>query len=160
MEGEVREIQFQVILENKIIGEIGTMKHFNSGLWWFVDYRLPEDERVLDGGFGHLFPHVKNQMLNPLTYREYIGLHDSKRTKEYPEGQEIYNLDIVDDTYLLYVDLVYGLHLIDISNGAIMRYREGIIDDITGNYFEQHEKISKECQGSFDQLVSQTEGKV
>ena len=26
---------------------------------------------------------------------QYIGLHDSKRTEEYPEGQEIYEGDIV-----------------------------------------------------------------
>ncbi len=30
---------------------------------------------------------------------EYTGLRDSKRTKEYPEGQEIYDGDILDCTY-------------------------------------------------------------
>ena len=86
----MREIKFQVILQGKIIGEIGTVEYFNTGLWWFVDYRLPEDEQILDGGLGHLFPNVKNLTLDHLTYREYTGLRDNKRTDEYPKGQEIY----------------------------------------------------------------------
>ena len=33
--------------------------------------------------------------VDPKTVGEYTGLHDSKRTEEYPEGQEIYEGDIV-----------------------------------------------------------------
>ncbi len=79
---------------------------------------------------------------------EYTGLKDKN-------GVESAHFDIANDKYLLYLDLVYGLYLIDISNGAIIRYEEGIIKEITGNYFEQHEKISEDCQRGINKLLSQ-----
>ena len=41
--------------------------------------------------------------------QEFTGLLDSKRTKEYPEGQEIYEGDIVEWTDYEYKDEVNGL---------------------------------------------------
>ena len=79
---------------------------------------------------------------------QYTGLKDKN-------GTESAHFDIANNKYLLYLDLVYGLHLIDISNGAIIRYKEGTIDEITGNYFEQHEEISENCKRSIDQFISQ-----
>ena len=78
----------------------------------------------------------------------YTGLKDKN-------GTDSAHFDIANDKYLLCLDLVYGIYLIDISNGAIIRYKEGIINEITGNYFEQHEKISEDCQRSIDELLSQ-----
>ena len=37
--------------------------------------------------------------VDPATVGQYVGLKDSKRTKEYPEGQEIYEGDIVECVY-------------------------------------------------------------
>jgi uncharacterized phage protein (TIGR01671 family) len=39
---------------------------------------------------------VQNEV-DPETVGQYIGLHDNKRTAEYPEGQEMYVGDIVKD---------------------------------------------------------------
>lgn len=35
--------------------------------------------------------------VDPETVGQYTGLRDSKKTEEYPEGQEIYEKDILDD---------------------------------------------------------------
>jgi len=94
---------------------------------------------------------VLQQELREFDLMQYTGLKDKK-------GVESAHFDIANDKYLLYLDLVYGLYLIDISNGAIKRYEEGIINEITGNYFEQHEKISANCQRSIDKLISQAGG--
>ncbi|MFA5196196.1 MAG: YopX family protein [Bacteroidales bacterium] len=44
----------------------------------------------------------------PESIGQYVGLNDSKRTKEYPEGQEIYEGDFIKDAqgsiYIVYWD--------------------------------------------------------
>lgn len=45
----------------------------------------------------------------PETVGEYIGLKDKKRTPEFPEGQEIYEGDIVKDKYSIGIyEVVYN----------------------------------------------------
>ena len=104
-----REIKFQVILENKIIGEIGTIPHFDLGAWWFVDYRLPEDDQILDCGLGHLFPNAGNSSFNTLTYRGYLGFHDKN-------GKEIYAGDIVES-------IITGSFVNGFTNKKMTEYR-------------------------------------
>ncbi|KKN74698.1 hypothetical protein LCGC14_0387400 [marine sediment metagenome] len=117
--------------------------------WGFIKSKYGED---------YEFHSLADTNVEPLSMTEkmarsqqYTGLKDKN-------GKESAHFDIANDKYLLYLDLVYGLYLIDISNGAIIKYKEGIIDEITGNYFEQHEKISEDCQRSIDQLISQASG--
>lgn len=40
--------------------------------------------------------HVRLEELNDIEIVQYTGLRDSKRTKEYPEGQGIYEGDIIE----------------------------------------------------------------
>jgi uncharacterized phage protein (TIGR01671 family) len=82
---------------------------------------------------------------------QFTGLLDKN-------GKEIYHFDIVNNKWLVFLDLVSGVYLIDISNGDIIRYKyqEGIKYEITRNYFERHQEISQNCQGVIDKLISQT----
>ncbi len=64
-------------------------KRIDNGEWVFGDLLNCEDgskKIVNSDDFYEVIPETVGQ---------YTGLHDSKRTKEYPEGQDIYEGDIV-----------------------------------------------------------------
>gem|GEM_PF-6494740 len=55
-----------------------------------------EWETTDEVGFVNFFHALKQGDLDEKTFGEYTGLKDKKRTKEFPEGQEIYEGDILE----------------------------------------------------------------
>jgi len=74
-----------------------------TGEWVYGYYtKLMEGARIFDAiisdnGYGDL---TRFYIHRRETIGQYTGLHDNKRTAEYPEGQEIYEEDIMQEDAL------------------------------------------------------------
>ena len=139
----MREIKFRGFDEENNCWRYGWYTRLVEGARVFDAIICFEDDGVLTRYYIH----------DDATIGQFTGLHDKN-------GVEIYDFDIVDNTYLVCLDLIYGIHLIDISNGDIIAYKEGTTHENTGKYFEQHEKISQNCQRSIDKFILSPKGKV
>jgi len=106
-------------------------------------------ECVLMGEFSDLF--LPLTRINEIEIMQYTGLQDKN-------GKEIYDSDILNNKWLVLLDLAYGIYLLDISSGDIIRYKyqEGTSYEITGDTFGCHQKVSENCQGVINKLLSQT----
>lgn len=65
--------------------------------------------------------------VDPETVGQFIGLKDFKRTKEYPEGQEIYEGDYIICKKFIggnFVDYVYEKGFVEFKHGAFGLHRK------------------------------------
>ena len=100
------------------------------------------DGRIVDFSCGMLEPFEGYEIM------QYTGLRDSKRTKEYPNGQEIYEGDIVETVTASgspfgNIDVVRyqdgGFKLVDDTDSLLPIYigdKEVISIEVIGNIYE------------------------
>ena len=125
---------------------------------------LPDGYR-LDLGLNIINEHIGN-VNQDWVFQQFTGLNDGTRTKEFPEGKEIYEGDIlttehypfIDEgkqNYVGVVEMVYGcwqyvLHLVNKDKSGISDGVNSIIDDdgeggkgfeIIGNIYENPELL-------------------
>lgn len=77
--------------------------------------------------------------VDPATVGQYVGLHDSKRTAEYPEGQEIYEGDVVEQRLLPTKRIIYKFAALWSQEKAAF-----VIDG--GTPYERRHLLSDYCQ--------------
>jgi len=88
-------------------------KSIQTGKWvygWYYQLRINEKairHYIVENPLPKLRGVSEIEVI-PETVGQYVGLNDSKRTKEYPEGQEIYSGDFIKDAqgsiYIVYWD--------------------------------------------------------
>jgi uncharacterized phage protein (TIGR01671 family) len=76
----MREIKFRAKVDGKVVYSDGFMKHPNGTIIVIID--------IMDEGF-------KTCPIDEGTLEQFTGLKDNKRTKEFPNGQDIYEGDTV-----------------------------------------------------------------
>lgn len=100
-----------------------------DGQWW---YASPEDD-----SWEQFWALVDRK-----TVGQFTGLKDNERTKEYPEGKEIYEGDIISYKNAV---IEWG------EDGYCMRFRSGIAEsgirndesEVIGNRFENPELLKR-----------------
>ena len=79
------------------------------------------------------------------TIGQFTGLHDKKRTKEYPDGQEIYEGDIVKEKWCVdnfTVIFQHGCFLAHDGRGPFLILDDRHLDyEVIGNIYENKELL-------------------
>lgn len=84
--------------------------------------------------------------VDPLTLGQYTGLKDKKRTKEYPDGQEIYEGDIVKDNEGYTTDVGLSEGVFFIQNIPSRPLREFVVE-VVGNIYDNTNLLKEENNG-------------
>jgi hypothetical protein len=118
----MREIKFRAKVEGKIVYSDGFMKHPNGTIIVIID--------IMDEGF-------KTCPIDKGTLEQFTGLKDNKRTIEFPNGQDIYEGDIINcfDAYgkncKTEVRFSEGAFLVDCENSDYNITAIGFLDEET-----------------------------
>ena len=115
------------------------------GYYVVEGYKKPKPHFIVEpGGQWHI--------VLPETVGQFTGLHDDKRTKEYPEGQEIYEGDIIQNIehknlWIIVWDIQYAKFGFQYTNGILIDERATlggeILFEVIGNAHENKELLEE-----------------